>query len=313
MASNTFGRLSAQGGIRGELTDISTELVNPYTYIPQEYFNIFPSASLSYKLQQNKTLQFSYSYRINRPHFRQLLPFSDFRDPRVLFTGNPALRPEFTNSIEMGYLLDWDFGSILSNVYYRHRKNVIERIVTEPDSAGRSRIVPVNLSEENAYGVEFNLSLNVQDWWRINTSANFYRAITDGTFEGEVLESDTYTWNTRTTSRMTLFKKVDFQASFNYRAPRVTTQGKELSIYSVDLGLSRDILKGKGTITAGVRDLFNSRKRRSIIERNDYYSSSTFQWRSRQFTVNFTYRLNREKERQRNNQDEQRGDFEDRG
>ena len=311
MASNTFGRLSAQGGIRGELTDISTELVSPYTYIPQDYFNIFPSASLSYKLQQNKTLQFSYSYRINRPHFRQLLPFSDFRDPRVLFTGNPALRPEFTNSIEMGYLLDWDFGSILSNVYYRHRKNVIERIVTAPDSAGRSRIVPVNLSEENAYGVEFNLSLNVQDWWRINTSANFYRAVTDGTFEGEVLESDTYTWNTRTTSRMTLFKNLDFQASLNYRAPRITTQGKDLSIYSVDLGLSRDILKGKGTITAGVRDLFNTRKRRSIIERNDYYSSSTFQWRSRQFTINFTYRLNREKERQRSNQDEPRGDFED--
>ena len=311
MASNTFGKLSAQGGIRGELTDISTELVSPYTYIPQDYFNIFPSASLSYKLRQNKTLQFSYSYRINRPHFRQLLPFSDFRDPRVLFTGNPALRPEFTNSIEMGYLFDWDFGSILSNVYYRHRKNVIERIVTEPDSAGRSRIVPVNLSEENAYGIEFNLSLNVQDWWRINTSANFYRAITDGTFEGETLESDTYTWNTRTTSRMTLFKKVDFQASFNYRAPRITTQGKDLSIYSVDLGLSRDILKGKGTITAGVTDLFNTRKRRSIIERNDYYSSSTFQWRSRQFTINFTYRLNREKERQRNNQEEQRGDFED--
>jgi outer membrane receptor protein involved in Fe transport len=311
MASNTFGKLSAQGGIRGELTDISTELVSPYTFIPQDYFNIFPSASLSYKLQQNKTLQFSYSYRINRPHFRQLLPFSDFRDPRVLFAGNPALRPEYTNSIEMGYLFDGDFGSILSNVYYRHRKNVIERIVTEPDSAGRSRIVPVNLSEENAYGVEFNLSLNVQDWWRINTSANFYRAITDGTFEGEVLESDTYTWNTRTTSRMTLFKSLDFQASFNYRAPRITTQGKDLSIYSVDLGLSRDIFKGKGTITAGVRDLFNTRKRRSIIERNDYYSTSTFQWRSRQFTINFTYRLNREKERQRNNQDEQRGDFED--
>ncbi len=311
MASNTFGRLSAQGGVRGELTDISTELVSPYTYIPQDYFNLFPSASLSYKLQQNKTLQFSYSYRINRPHFRQLLPFSDFRDPRVLFGGNPNLRPEFTNSIELGYLLDWDFGSILSNVYYRKRKNVIERIVTEPDSAGRSRIVPVNLSNENAYGVEFNLSLNIRDWWRINTSANFYRAITEGSYEGDVLESDTYTWNTRTTSRMTLFKNVDLQASFNYRAPRITTQGEDLSIYSVDLGLSRDIFKGKGTITAGVRDLFNTRKRRSIIERNDYYSRSTFQWRSRQFTINFTYRLNREKERQRNNQEEQRGDFED--
>ena len=311
MASNTFGKLSAQGGIRGELTDISTKLLSPYTHIPQNYFDVFPSASLSYKLQQNKTLQLSYSYRINRPDFRNLLPFSDFRDPRVLFGGNPALRPVYTNSLEVGYLLDWDYGSILSNVYYRLRKNVIERIITEPDSAGRSMVVPVNLSEENAYGLEFNLSLNVRDWWRINTSANFFRAITSGSYEGELLESDTYTWTTRTTSRMTFFGKLDFQASFNYRAPRITTQGKDLSIYSLDLGLSRDVLKGKGTVTAGVRDLFNTRKRRAIIERDNYYSNSTFQWRSRQFTVTFTYRLNRDKERQRNNQDEPRLDGED--
>ncbi len=310
MASNTFGKISMQGGLRGELTDISTELKDPYIFIPQDYFNLFPSASLSYKFQENKTLQLSYSYRISRPDFRHLLPYSNFRDPRVLFGGNPTLRPEYTNSIEMGYLLDWDAGSILSNVYYRHRNNVIERIITGPDSAGRSIIVPINLSNENSYGVEFNFSLNVQDWWRINTSANFYRAITQGFYEGEVLESDTYTWTSRATSKMTLFKALDFQVSFNYRAPRVTTQGKNLSIYTLDLGLSRDVLKGKGTITAGVRDLLNSRKRRVIIEREDYYSNSTFQWRPRQFTVTFTYRLNRAKEKARNNQ-EQRIEEED--
>lgn len=310
MASNTFGKLSVQGGIRGELTDISTQLRDPYTNIPQNYFNFFPSASLSYKVRENRTLQLSYSYRINRPDFRNLLPFSDFRDPRLLFAGNPNLRPVYTNSIETGYLLDWDYGSILSNVYYRHRRNVIERIIVEPETPGKSRIVPVNLAEENAYGVELNLSLNVQEWWRLNTSANFYRAITSGEYEGEVLESDSYTWTTRTTSKMTFFRKLDFQASFNYRAPRVTTQGKDLSIYSLDLGLSKDIFKGKGTITGGVRDLFNSRKRRSIIDQEDYYSSSTFQWRARQFTLTFTYRLNNSKERQQNNQDE-RGDEED--
>jgi outer membrane receptor protein involved in Fe transport len=311
MASNSFGKISAQAGVRGELTDITTELRDPYAFNLQHYFNLFPSASLSYKLHENKTLQLSYSYRINRPHFRNLLPFSNFLDPRVLFGGNPNLRPVFTNSIEAGYLLDWDNGSILSNVYYRYRRNVIQRILAKPDSSGRTVVIPINLSNENAYGVEFNLSLNIQDWWRLNTSANFYRAIMKGVYEGEVLESDTYTWTTRTTSKMTFFKIVDFQASLNYRAPRITTQGKNLSIYSIDLGLSRDIFKGKGTITANVRDLLNSRKRRAVVDRDGYYSNSTFQWRSRQFTFTFTYRLNREKERHRNNNQEDRGEEED--
>ncbi len=310
MANNTYGKFSAQAGIRGELSDISTELKASDITNLQNYFNVFPSASLSYKLQEGNTLQLSYSYRINRPDFRDLLPFSDFRDPRVLFAGNPNLRPVYTHSIETGYLFDWKNGSILSNVYYRHRENVIQRITTEPDSAGRAQVVPINLSEENAYGVEFNLSLNIQDWWKVNSSANFYRAMTHGVYEGDVLESDTYTWTSRTTSKMTFAKRVDFQVSFNYRAPRITPQGKDLSMYSIDLGLSKDIFKGKGTITANVRDLLNSRKRRSIIDTEGYYSNSAFQWRSRQFTVTFTYRLNKAKERQRNNQGD-RGEEED--
>jgi hypothetical protein len=106
---------------------------------------------------------------------------------------------------------------------------------------------------------------------------------------------------------MTFFKNLDFQISYNYRAPRVTPQGKDLSIYSIDLGLSRDIFNGKGTIVAGVRDLMNSRKRRSVIDTQGYYSNSVFQWRPRQFTISFTYRINREKERQ-NNRDRQSDD-----
>ena len=57
MANNTYGKFSAQAGVRGELSDISTELkVGDITNL-QNYFNLFPSAGLSYKLQEGKTLQ----------------------------------------------------------------------------------------------------------------------------------------------------------------------------------------------------------------------------------------------------------------
>ena len=297
MASNKFNKLSVQGGLRGEYSDITTELTFTDEVNPRNYFNLFPSASLSYALKENRTLQLSYSYRISRPEFRDLMPFSDFRDPRSLFVGNPNLRPEYTHSIEAGYLLDWDNGSVLSSVYHRHRTGVIQRIVTDPDENGRTQITPINMAQQNAYGLEFNVSLNLQQWWKINSSANFYRAITDGAHEGEILHSDTYTWMTRTTSRITIAKAWNFQTSFNYRAPRITTQGKNLSVYALDLGLSRDVLKGKGTVTANVSDLFNTRKQRAIVETDEYYSNSSFQGRRRQFMITFTYRINREKER----------------
>lgn len=313
MASNKFNKLSVQGGVRGEYSDITTELTASDSINEQEYFNLFPSASISYAIRENRTLQLSYSYRISRPEFRDLMPFSDFRDSRVFFVGNPTLRPEYTHSIEAGYLLDWENGSILSSVYHRNRKNVVQRVVTDPDSLGRTQIIPVNMAHQNAYGLEFNVSLNVQRWWKLNSSANFYRAITEGSYQEEKLFSDTYTWTTRTTSRMTIAKAWNFQTSFNYRAPRITPQGRDLAFYSVDLGLSKDVFKGKGTFTANVSDLLNTRKRRSIVDTDNYYSESMSQWRRRQFMLTFTYRINRDKERgeerERDGDDEGGGDY----
>ena len=96
---------------------------------------------------------------------------------------------------------------------------------------------------------------------------------------------------------MTFFRKWDFQTAFNYRAPRETPQGKDLSTYFIDMGISGDVLKGKGTVTFNARDIFNSRKRRTIVEETGYYLKSDFQWRSRQLMVTFSYRLNRVKEK----------------
>lgn len=307
MGGNKFGNVSIQAGLRGEYSDITTELTETNEINHREYFNLFPSANLGYEFKKDKTLQFSYSYRINRPRFRDLLPFNDFSDTRVFFVGNPNLNPEYTHSFETGYLSNWDNGSLLSSLYYRARTGVIQRI-SEVDDSGITRITPVNLASQDAYGVEINLSLTALEWWQLNTNVNFYRAITEGMYKEESLHADTYTANGRITSKTTIAKQVDFQASFNYNAPRVTTQGKQLSSYSLDLALSKDVLKGKGTIVANVRDLLNSRLRRNITDIDGYYSRSVSLRRYRQFTVTFTYRLNRTKERERRSEQNEERD-----
>jgi outer membrane receptor protein involved in Fe transport len=304
MASNQFGKVFVQAGLRGEYSDILTELKKTQVTNHRKYFNLFPSLHLSYKLQEAQTLQLSYSYRLSRPGFRDLLPFSNFSDSRVFRAGNPLLNPEYTHSFEAGHLINMEKGSLLSSLYYRHRLDVVENI-TSVDSVGFTRITPINLSTGDAYGFEFNLTYDPFDWWKWTANANVFRAINEGFYNDKVLKSDTYSWTSRVSSRVTLFKNLDFQSSLNYRAPRRTTQGRDLAQYSIDLGLARDVLKGKATITASVRDLMNSRKQRRIVENAGYYSRSEFQWRARQFIVTFSYRLNRSKEKERR---EDRGD-----
>jgi hypothetical protein len=100
------------------------------------------------------------------------------------------------------------------------------------------------------------------------------------------------------------------QLSFNYRAPQDTPQGKRLSTYNLDLGMNRDILKGKATVSLRVRDLFNTRKRRSEVIDDNLIQTSEFQWRSRQATLGLVYRLNQKNKPKRRNRSD---DFDDDG
>jgi hypothetical protein len=92
---------------------------------------------------------------------------------------------------------------------------------------------------------------------------------------------------------------VNLQVRANYRAPRNTTQGRTRSFTIFDLGFNRDILKGKGTLTLSIRDLFNSGIYRSIVSSETFYSESNWQRRPRQTTLTFNYRLNQENNRRR--------------
>ncbi|MEJ8843533.1 TonB-dependent receptor [Lacibacter sp. H375] len=309
LLGNKVKNLSYQFGLRGELTAMRTGLVKTNEINERRYVNLFPSASLSYALDEKNTLQLSYSYRINRPDFRNLTPFADFSDPRVYFVGNPNLNPEFTHSMEAGHLLEWEKGSLLSGVYYRYKTGVVERIRTIDTVTGISNIIPINLSTQKELGAEITFAVTAASWWKINSTINFFRAVANGRYEDKELNSETISWTNRTTSRMTFFKDLDFQASVNYQSPRITTQGKTLAIYSIDLGLVKDIFKGKGTLTFNVRDLMNSRRRRTVVDIPGYYSNSDFLWRPRQMTLTLNFRINQQKI-QRDNDDNDNGNIE---
>jgi len=295
MTGNTWKRWSYQAGLRGELTDISVALRMASGDNSQHYFNVFPSLFTSYKLSETNTFQLSYSYRISRPRFRQLMPFSNYSNNRSLSTGNPYLRPEFTHSVEGSHLLNWGSGTLLSSIYYRGRRGVIEEI-TLVDSVGFNRRFPINLSQEQAVGFEFNLSWSPVQWLRYVSNANLYNVNSEGTYQDQIFTRKALTWTNRSILQISFLKKWDLQGTYNYQAPQNTPQGKRLSLQSTDLALARDLLKGQSTLAFSIRDVFNSRRFRREIIGTELNSYSEFQGRRRQFMLSFTYRLNQKKD-----------------
>ncbi len=269
---------------------------------PREYVNLFPSAHFTVDLARDNGIQLSYSRRVRRPYYNDLSPFLTFADSRNFFSGNPDLDPEFSNVFEIGHLKHFEKGSVTSAFYYRTTAGKIERIRTVDDQ-GNSTTLPQNLLSENAYGIEFTSDYFPFKWWKLDINFNFFHAAIDGTNIVESYKTTTYSWFARQTSRFMFAGNFDIQLRGNYEAPQKTAQGSRKALYYADFSVSKDIFNGMGTVYFNILDVFNTRRVRSVMEReatgvseNGFYTESNFQARRRQINLTLTYRIRQAKQ-----------------
>ena len=296
IVGNKSGHLSYQAGVRAEYTDLNTTLRQTGQVNPRSYANLFPSVHVSYELPRQHALQLSYSRRVRRPQYNDLSPYMTFSDARNFFSGNPDLNPEFTDAFEIGHLKTVGKGSFTSSLYYRHTTGKIIRI-RRVDADGNSNTRPENLATEDSYGAEFTGTFTPWPWWKLDGSLNFFRATTNGANLDATFRADTYSWFARSLSRFTIRKTTDLQLRANYEAPQQTPQGLRRAIATLDLALSRDVLKNNGTLTLNVIDVFNSRVFRAVTEGAGFYTESRSQGRLRQVNLTLNYRLRQAKKK----------------
>ncbi|MGZ5135180.1 MAG: TonB-dependent receptor domain-containing protein [Flavitalea sp.] len=292
--ANKTKKISYQGGLRAEYTDVKTVLEKTNQENPRTYFNFFPSAHITFDLPKENALQVSYSRRVRRPFYNDLSPFMTYSDSRNFFSGNPDLNPEFSNVGEIGHIKYFEKGSLSSGIYYRSTKGKIDRI-RRVSNEGNSATRPENLLSEKAWGAEFITAWTPTSWWKLDVNVNVFHADIDGTNILPTYKVSTNSWFARQTSRFTLPHNIETQLRANYEAAQKTAQGKRKGLFYVDFSASKDVFKGKGTITLNVLDVFNTRKFRSISTGPNFYTEG-YQFRQRQINFTINYRIKQAKQ-----------------
>jgi hypothetical protein len=220
------------------------------------------------------------------------------------------LDPAFANAFDLGYLKRWDELTLTSSVYFQKETNSFERIQEETgqvttDGIVIIRSIPINLSTNERIGAELGLIYNPEKWLRLNGSFNFFQFNSDGVFNGTNFGAKNTSWFSRFSSKVTLPGKIDWQTNASYRGPTENAQTRNKGIFSLDLAFSKDILNDNGTLALSASDLLNSRKRISLTQTPFFTSESEFQWRERQITLSFIYRINQNKKADRGGRDQE--------
>lgn len=319
--SKTFGKFSAQVGARVEQYNLYAHPVKESTdptensneVITDDIFTIYPSAYLSYKLDDSNTFNVNYTRRVDRPSNGQINPIREWRTVNMESRGNPALDPQFTNSFELNYTKVMKIGSITSAVFYRLIDDEISRVIyADPNDTNFNILSFDNFKDNHQIGAEISTNLKLTKWWSTNASTDVYFKTVRGTISNldtglmENGEVDVATFNARLNNTFTATKKLKFNLFGMYRGRDLSLQFERKAMYKMDFGGNYTVLKGKGTVSARLNDVFNTMFF-GFDGQIPYRSVGEFHWESRTFYLGFNYNFGggKNKELQRKQRDKQ--------
>ena len=300
-----WGKWSAQLGLRLEqfnidgdfsnkvISSIPSENVNDNKNLKDDIFSVYPSAFFNYKANDKDSFNFNFSRRVDRPSVGQLSPIREWTTPLVESRGNPDLKPQFTNSFEVNYTRTVAIGSITSGVFFRQiNDEIVRTIFKNPENINQDIISFINFENNQAAGVEVSANLKATKWWSINTSADAYFKKVKGTVENansglqEYGEIDVTSFNFRVNNNFTATKKLRFNLFGMFRGQEAGLQFTRKPMYKADLGATYNVLKGKGSITARVNDIFQT-MHFAFEGSIPYKQEGAFYWESRTLYVGF--------------------------
>lgn len=304
---NKFGY---QAGLRAEYTETLGELSSSGEKIVNNYLNIFPSVYTTYNLGEEEELSLNYSRRISRPGIWSLSPIYNLRDQLNFSIGNPYLQPEYTDSYEMGYMKGWSKYLLNATVYHRYSTNVQTRITTLLDNniTIQSR---ENANIRKSTGLELVNQIGVTDWFDIALTGNFFYSEIFGDNIGEGFNNSNFSWTVNLLTSMAIPKLFSVQLQGNYRGPIVLPQGEIEPLWGLNIGLRKDVMAKRGTVSVNVSDIFNTQVFKIKTEDARFISDRSFDRETRIGTIAFTYRFGGFRDKANNKEGDRDGGGED--
>lgn len=296
-------KVEAELGLRVEYVDLQYK-VNPnhntYKSDGYNYTQPFPTVRLAYKFNDHNKLSLFYNRRVDRPNEVDIRIFPKYDDAEIIKVGNPALKPQFTNSFELGYKGNWKNGYFYSAAYHRIADGTITRISTTVPGSTLIYAIFQNVNRSYNTGLEMVLSQEVNKWYSFNLNLNGYHNQIDAfsvmnlypvahTFSATTQEI--YSGNIKLNNILHLSKNTDAQISAVYLAPDLIPQGTIGERFSLDAGIKTKIQKGKGEVFLNATDLLNTMVIRKKIQGDGFYYNSADYYETQVVRVGYSYKF----------------------
>ena len=279
----------AELGLRMEYVKINYEVAPNHPTYKSDGYNYtqpFPNVRLAYKLNERNKVSFFYNRRVDRPNEVDIRIFPKYDDAEIIKVGNPALRPQFTNNVELGYKKSGDKGSFFAAFYHKFSQGTITRISSIAPGSNLIYAVFQNAGKSYNTGVEMVWAQEPSKMYGFSLNLNAYRnQINAFSVENKypvpqvfsAAQQKIFSGNVKLNNTFYFAGKVQGQLSAVYYAPDISPQGVVAQRFSLDLGLKKVVQAGKGELFFNATDLLNTMVlKKTVVGRGFSYTSSDY-------------------------------------
>ena len=277
-----------QFGLRLENTNAKGNQVTTGQRFDRHYTQLFPTAFIQYKPSDKNSFVLNYGRRISRPDYEDLNPFILFLDKYTFEQGNPNLQPQFAHNIEFTHSHK---GFLTTTLNYTNTTDIINEVLEQNTDRNETYVKKDNIAKQRQYGISVSANGQIAKWWSGNLWTNLYNNRFEGIVNGDFVEAGATTFQGNVSNQFKFAKTYTAELSGYFNSGGVDGVFRIRSFGMINMGISKQIFKGKGTLRLSGRDVFRTQKIKGDIKYSNI--DAAFQQRrdSRQVALGFTYRF----------------------
>lgn len=286
---NKFDKFNLTTGLRAEQTIANGNSVTSGQIVNSNYIDLFPQVLLTYKHDDKHDFSISYNRGIQRPSYEDLNPFLYYVDLYDYGSGNPNLKPQYTNSIELSYNYNKTFlatlySSIISNAYQF-------KFYEQNDTSKVNVNIPTNLGTIYNYGIRLFEPAVFTAWWNadFNLDASYQRYVAYPA-NGN-LNKGTQDIIFSTIQYFTISNTIAAEIDGKYESPAFYGISQFKAAYGINASISKQLFDKRGSLKLSAIDIFNTVRDRYTINYQNLDLSSTDKRESQVVKLTFSYRF----------------------
>lgn len=239
-------------GLRGEYTHVRGEEGTDPGRVRQNYFSLFPNALIGYKVNDEYKLSVSYNRRIERPDYDQLNPSIRYLDLYTTRQGNPGLKAQFSNNIELNQQF---FSFIDLTLGYSSIKNpIFSTFLSSPGV--KSAYATINTGHQQQWQASLSFPIPGVDWWENYQTFYFYTSQFNANLETKAFKERANTYGIYSYNSFKLPAGFNLELSGWYESAGLYANFRYKPVSEITAGLNKKMLKDKLTLGLAVADVF---------------------------------------------------------